>query len=68
MKYPDVYDALISKRVYKPSFSHDKSMEIIKKGRGTHFDPDILDAFVQIENEVIAIAEKFGDELQTTLN
>jgi putative two-component system response regulator len=49
MAVADVYDALISKRVYKPAFSHEHAMDIMKKGRGTHFDPDVLDAFLSIE-------------------
>ncbi len=42
----DVYDALTSKRVYKEAFSHEKAMEIIVKDRGTHFAPDVVDAFI----------------------
>ncbi|WP_169304241.1 bacteriohemerythrin [Deferribacteres bacterium DY0037] len=41
----DVYDALRSERVYKKPFPHDISMEIINEGRGTHFDPEIVDTF-----------------------
>lgn len=62
MAIADVYDALISKRVYKSAFSHEKALSIIKKGRGNHFDPDVHDAFFEIENEVIHIAKKFGNE------
>jgi putative two-component system response regulator len=54
MAVADVYDALISRRVYKPALSHDISMKIMVQGRGSHFDPDILDAFV-------AIAESFRE-------
>ncbi len=61
MAVADVYDALISRRVYKPAFSHAESISIMKKGRGTHFDPDVLDAFLQIEDEVLAIAKRYGD-------
>ncbi|HEY8102053.1 MAG TPA: two-component system response regulator [Burkholderiaceae bacterium] len=61
MAVADVYDALISKRVYKPAFSHQESIEIMKKGRGTHFDPDMLDAFLDIEDRVIEIAARFSD-------
>ena len=61
MAVADVYDALISKRVYKPAFSHQESVDIMRKGRGTHFDPDVLDAFFQIEEEFIAIAKRFYD-------
>lgn len=62
MAVADVYDALISKRVYKPAFSHQDALDIMKKGRGTHFDPDILDAFVEIEQRFAAIAAEFQDE------
>ncbi|MCW8922049.1 MAG: HD domain-containing protein [Gammaproteobacteria bacterium] len=61
MAVADVYDALISKRVYKPAFDHDRAMEIIKQGRGVHFDPDIVDALFSIEDEVKAIAARYSD-------
>lgn len=48
MSVVDVYDALTSKRPYKEPFSHEKSMAIIVKGRGTQFDPDLVDEFVNI--------------------
>ena len=62
MAVADVYDALISKRVYKPAFSHEESIEIIAEGRGSHFDPDIVDAFVKIADEIRDIAMHFSDE------
>jgi len=43
----DVYDALINKRVYKKAFSQEVSLEIMRKGRGLHFDPELLDLFLQ---------------------
>jgi len=49
----DVYDALTSKRVYKPAFSHEKSRAIIIEGSGKHFDPDIVDAFLALEQDFI---------------
>ncbi|MES2582200.1 MAG: two-component system response regulator [Pseudomonadota bacterium] len=58
MAIADVYDALISKRVYKPAFTHEKAMQIIVEGRGRHFDPDVLDAFVALEAECKAIAQQ----------
>jgi putative two-component system response regulator len=61
MAVADVYDALISRRVYKPAFSHAEAMAIMEKGRGSHFDPDILDAFFQIEDRFRAIADQFSD-------
>lgn len=61
MAVADVYDALISKRVYKPAFPHAKAMEIIREGRGKHFDPDIVDALDAVEDEFLNIAAQFGD-------
>jgi putative two-component system response regulator len=51
----DVYDALTTKRVYKPAYSHDVSRATILDGRGTHFDPDIVDAFGAIEKQFVEI-------------
>ncbi|MGB4075069.1 response regulator [Pseudomonas sp.] len=62
MALADVYDALISQRVYKPAFSHDKALEIIREGRGNHFDPDIVDGFLQISDGFAQIARQYGDE------
>ena len=53
----DVYDALISRRAYKPAFSHAQALEVMRQGRGTHFDPDVLDAFFAVETEFARIAE-----------
>jgi putative two-component system response regulator len=61
MAVADVYDALISRRVYKPPFSQEKSIAILREGRGNHFDPDILDAFLAHTEEFKAIAERFAD-------
>lgn len=60
MALADVYDALISKRVYKPAFPHEKAVSIIKDGRGTHFDPVVVDAFCNILEifENIAVEHK----------
>ena len=61
MAVADVYDALISRRVYKPAFTHQQALDVMRKGRGTHFDPDVLDAFFEIEEQFAAIAEEFRD-------
>jgi putative two-component system response regulator len=61
MALADVYDALISKRVYKPPFSHAMSVDIIKNGKGTHFDPDLVEAFLEIHEQFRDIALKFAD-------
>ena len=64
MAVADVYDALISKRVYKAAMSHKQALSIMSKGRGTHFDPDMLDAFLQCHEDFQAIARKYSDEEQ----
>lgn len=62
MAIADVYDALISSRVYKPAFSHEKAVSIISKGRGSHFDPNMVDCFLTITDEFNAIALRFLDQ------
>lgn len=61
MALADVFDALISVRVYKPAMSHAEAREIIAAGRGKHFDPDVTDAFLAGFAEFVAIAERFRD-------
>ena len=61
MAVADVYDALISRRVYKPPFSHAKAISIIAEGQGTHFDPTIITAFQQTEETFRQIALQFTD-------
>ena len=61
MAIADVYDALISKRVYKKGFTHDDAVEIIVKGKGTHFDPELVDVFLELDDEFLRIAEEFSD-------
>lgn len=61
MAVADVYDALISKRVYKPAFSHAQALEMILDGRGSHFDPDITDAFARVSNQFADIARSYQD-------
>lgn len=62
MALADVYDALISKRVYKPAFSHDKAKAIILEGRDKHFDPEVVDAFLRCEQMFISIAKTYNDD------
>lgn len=62
MAVADVYDALISRRVYKPPFTHQEAIDIILKGRGSHFDPDVIDAFLRITEEFKDIATRFADD------
>lgn len=61
MAIADVYDALISKRVYKKEFTHDDAVNIIKDGRGSHFDPEIVDLFIEINKDFEVIANKIKD-------
>jgi putative two-component system response regulator len=61
MAVADVYDALISRRVYKEGMPHEKAIQIISEGKGTHFDPDLVDAFLDIVAEFRAIADRFRD-------
>jgi putative two-component system response regulator len=56
----DVYDALTTKRVYKPAYSHDRAMEIVREGVGNHFDPTVAEAFFRIESTI--------REIQTSLD
>ncbi len=61
MSIADVYDALISKRVYKPPFTHKKAVGIIIEGQGSHFDPQYVDAFVHMQEDFRKIAIEFAD-------
>lgn len=61
MAVADVYDALISKRVYKESMSHEKAVSIMIEGKGSHFDGDIVEAFLEIQDEFRIIAAHFID-------
>jgi putative two-component system response regulator len=60
----DVFDALTSKRPYKEPFSVEESLAIIREGRGTHFDPDVVDAFFAIQDEILAIKKQYADDNQ----
>lgn len=62
MAVADVYDALISKRVYKPAFPHEKAMAIIRDGAGSHFDADIVAAMDECEDQFKAVAVQYGDQ------
>ena len=61
MAVADVYDALISQRVYKPALPHDRAVQIVFQGRGSHFDPDMVDAFIGIQDEFNEIAQRYKD-------
>lgn len=57
----DVFDALVSKRPYKEAFSIEKTLKIMKDGQGKHFEPRLLDLFLENLDEVFAIQKKYGD-------
>lgn len=61
MAVADVYDALISKRIYKDAMEHSVAKRIIEEGKGGHFDPQIVDAFIACEQQFIDIATKYAD-------
>jgi putative two-component system response regulator len=61
MAVADVYDALISRRVYKEGMPHEKAARIIEESSGTHFDPDIVDAFLAVQDQFQDIAIRYGD-------
>lgn len=67
MAVADVYDALTCKRVYKPPFPHAKAVAIIAEGKGTHFDPAMVDAFLEVEDEFRRIALEFADSEEERL-
>lgn len=57
----DVFDALTTRRPYKESFSLDKAVGIIREGNGSHLDPEIVDIFFDIFDEIVAIKDKYQD-------
>ena len=61
MAVADVYDALISRRVYKDGMPHEKAVGIILEGSGSHFDPDVVDAFMEAAEEFRQIALRYAD-------
>jgi adenylate cyclase len=62
MAVADVYDAIICKRRYKPSFSHEEAVEIIVRNKGSHFDPAAVEAFQEIQEEFHKVAQQLPDE------
>jgi putative two-component system response regulator len=58
----DVYDALVSKRVYKDALSHDAARAIIEGERGKHFDSDVIDAFIDTGDKFLDIRQRFADQ------
>jgi putative two-component system response regulator len=62
MAIADVYDALISRRIYKEPMSHEQARELMIAGRAQHFDPDLLDGFLAIQSEFLTIAHSYTDD------
>ncbi|MGD0856530.1 MAG: two-component system response regulator [Dehalococcoidia bacterium] len=58
----DVFDALTSRRPYKEAFPVEKSLAIIMQGKGSHFDPDVVDAFFAIQDEILSIKQQYSEE------
>jgi putative two-component system response regulator len=61
MAIADAYDALTSDRVYRAGVAHDKAVQLIFQERAAQFDPDMVDAFIEIQDEFAAIAKRFAD-------
>jgi len=62
----DVFDALTSVRPYKAAWTVEKTVEVMQKDSGTHFDPQLLPMFLERLNEVVAVKEHYNDQLSTT--
>jgi adenylate cyclase len=60
MAVADAYDAIISERLYKPAYSHEDAVRSMSEKRGTYFDPDVLDAFLEVQEEFRRIASRFA--------
>ena len=61
MALADMYDALISERVYKEKWSHDQAVDEIRSKSGTHFDPLLVEAFLEERDKFLSISLKFSD-------
>ena len=61
MALADVFDALTCKRVYKPAFSFEVAQQIIVDGRGIHFDPEVVDAFIADFDTFVAVAKAYAE-------
>jgi CHASE2 domain-containing sensor protein len=64
MAIADVYDALISRRVYKSSFSREDVQKFIVQHSGTHFDPDVVDAFMARNEDFYMVAQQYPDKIE----
>jgi putative two-component system response regulator len=57
----DVFDALSTRRIYKPAFPLEKCFAILEDGRGSHFDPQVLDAFFAVREQIVTIQIRYAD-------
>lgn len=64
MAIADVYDALTNARPYKPAYSHEEACEIIQDGRGTHFDPQLIDLFMEYSRQIQTVKISSGKHLE----
>ena len=58
----DVFDAVTSERPYKPAFPNEEALQLLRDGKGKHFDPRVVDVFFECLKDILAIQEKFKDE------
>jgi putative two-component system response regulator len=58
----DVFDAVTSERPYKPAFPNEEALQLLRDGKGKHFDPRVVDVFFECLEDILAIQEKFKDE------
>ncbi len=68
MAIADVFDALISRRVYKEAFTIESAVNIITQGKAKHFDPDIVDAFLVARDEFVIIAARYADSEESLIS
>jgi len=64
MAVADIYDALVSRRVYKKPLSHDEAVSIILEKSGKDLDPEVVAAFVQVQDKFMEVAERFADGMK----
>ena len=57
----DVYDALVSERVYKPAFPHEQCVSMIREGAGTQFDPELVKVFLSIERRFADVSDRIRE-------
>ena len=63
----DVYDALTSKRVYKDAWGHEETLQILREGAGTQFDPDLVEVFLSRPDDLVEIRKRYPDkEIKST--